>query len=65
LSRGLDRAAVHGTQFLFCYTFAKSIDQGSNIGEQLNPLNPRQRRTMSAWDQKHSFVASYTVALPF
>jgi hypothetical protein len=54
----------NGTQFLFSYTFAKSIDQGSNIGEQLNPLNPRQSRTISAWDQKHSFVASYTVALP-
>ena len=53
-----------GTQFLLSYTYAKSIDQGSNIGEQLNPIHPRQSRTISAWDQKHSFVASYTVALP-
>jgi hypothetical protein len=53
-----------GSQFLLSYTFSKSIDQGSNIGEQLNPFNPRQSRAISAWDQKHQFVASYTVALP-
>src|SRR5271170_1293319 len=53
-----------GSQFLLSYTYAKSIDQGSNIGEQLNPINPRQSRAISAWDQKHSFVASYTWALP-
>ena len=30
------------------------------MGEQLNPINPRQSRAISAWDQKHDFVASYT-----
>jgi len=54
----------NNSQFLLSYAYAKSIDQGSNIGEQLNPFNPRQSRTISAWDQKHSFVASYTLALP-
>lgn len=53
-----------GSQLLLSYTYAKSIDQGSNIGEQLNPFDHRQSRTISAWDQKHSFVASYTLALP-
>jgi hypothetical protein len=53
-----------GSQFLLSYTFAKSIDQGSNIGEQLDPLDPRQSRAISAWDQRHSVVASYTLALP-
>ena len=52
------------SQFLLSYAFSKSIDQGSNIGEQLNPIDHRQSRTISAWDQKHTFVASYTVALP-
>jgi Carboxypeptidase regulatory-like domain len=52
------------SQFLLSYTYAKSVDQGSNIGEQLDPINPRQSRTISAWDQKHTFVASYTLALP-
>ena len=54
----------NSSQFLLSYTYAKSIDQGSNIGEQFNPINPRQSRTISAWDQKHTFVASYTLALP-
>lgn len=55
----------NGSQFLLSYAYAKSIDQGSNIGEQLNPFDPRQSRTISAWDQKHSFEASYTWQLPF
>jgi len=54
----------HGSQFLLSYTYAKSIDQGSNLGEQLDPINPRQSRTISAWDLKHDFVGSYTWALP-
>jgi hypothetical protein len=54
----------NGSQFLLSYTYAKSIDQGSNLGEQIDPRNPRQQRTISAWDQKHTFVASYTLALP-
>ena len=53
-----------GSQFLLSYTYAKSIDRGSNLGEQIDPLDPRQTRTISAWDQKHQFVASYTLALP-
>jgi hypothetical protein len=55
----------HGSQFLLSYTYAKSIDQGSNIGEQLNPIDPLQSRAISAWDMKHAFVGSYTLALPF
>ena len=53
-----------GSQFLLSYAYAKSIDQGSNIGEQLNPVNPRQSRAISAWDQRHTFVASYTLGAP-
>jgi hypothetical protein len=54
----------NGSQLLLSYAYAKSIDQGSNLGEQIDPLNPRQTRAISAWDQKHTFVASYTLALP-
>lgn len=54
-----------GSQFMLSYTYAKSIDQGSNMGEQFNFVNPRQGRTISAWDMKQDFVASYTAALPF
>jgi hypothetical protein len=53
-----------GSQFLLSYAYAKSIDQGSNLGEQLNPIDPRQSRAISAWDLKHVFVGSYTAALP-
>jgi hypothetical protein len=54
----------HSSQFLLSYTYGKSIDQGSNLGEQLNFVDPRQSRTISAWDLKHNFVGSYTWALP-
>jgi hypothetical protein len=54
----------NASQFLLSYAYAKSIDQGSNLGEQIDPRDPRQQRTISAWDQRHSFVASYTLALP-
>jgi hypothetical protein len=53
------------SSFLLGYTYSKSIDQGSNLGEQLNPLNLRDTRAISAFDMKHNFVASYQVSLPF
>jgi hypothetical protein len=54
----------NGSRFLLSSTYAKSIDQGSNVGEQIDPLNPSQSRAISAWDQKNMLVASYTLALP-
>lgn len=54
------RYEEHGSQFLLSYTYSKSIDQGSNLGEQLDPIDPRHSRAISAWDMKHDFVASYT-----
>lgn len=53
------------SSFLLGYTYGKSIDQGSNLGEQLNPLNLRGTRAISAYDMKHNFVASYQIGLPF
>jgi hypothetical protein len=53
------------SDFLLGYTYSKSIDQGSNLGEQLNPLNAAATRAISAWDMRHNFVASYKVNLPF
>ncbi|WP_254061630.1 carboxypeptidase regulatory-like domain-containing protein [Granulicella sp. L60] len=58
------RYSHHGSQFLLSYTYAKSIDQGSSLGEQLNPIDPRASRAISAWDLKHDFVGSYTLTLP-
>jgi Carboxypeptidase regulatory-like domain len=53
------------SDFLLAYTYSKSIDQGSNLGEQLNPLNLAATRAISAWDMRHNFVGSFKVALPF
>jgi hypothetical protein len=53
------------SDFLLGYTYSKSIDQGSNLGEQLNPLNARATRAISAFDMRHNFIASYRVSLPF
>jgi Carboxypeptidase regulatory-like domain len=50
--------------FLLGYTYSKSIDQASNLGEQLNPLDLRGTRAISAFDMKHNFVASYQLSLP-
>lgn len=52
------------SQFLISYTCGKSIDQGSNLGEQLNPTHPRATRAISAWDIKHDLVASYSINIP-
>ena len=56
---------LHGSQLSLSYTYAKSIDQGSNLGEQSDPFDARHTRTLSAWDMKHSFIGTYQVALPF
>jgi hypothetical protein len=53
------------SDFLIGYTYSKSIDQGSNLGEQLNPLNVGATRAISAWDMRHNLVASYKAGLPF
>ena len=59
------RYAGKRSTFLFAYTYAKSIDQASNIGEQINPINTRLSRAISSWDMRHNFVASYSYDLPF
>jgi hypothetical protein len=47
------------------YTFSRSIDDASNLGEQINPFNYGLTRVISSWDMTHNFVATYTYALPF
>ncbi len=59
------RYAGTRTTFLLAYTYSKSIDQASNLGEQINPFNPRLSRAISSWDMTHNFVASYKYTLPF
>ena len=59
------RYAGKRSTLLFAYTYSKSIDQASNIGEQINPFNPRLSRAISSWDMRHNLVATYSYDLPF
>ena len=46
------------------YTFSKSEDQSSNLGEAVNPLDPALSKALSSFDVKHNFVVSYNYQLP-
>ncbi|MGA8234559.1 MAG: carboxypeptidase regulatory-like domain-containing protein, partial [Candidatus Acidiferrales bacterium] len=50
---------------LAAYTFSKSEDQSSNVGEEVNPLQPTLSKALSAFDVKHNFVLSYSYQIPF
>jgi hypothetical protein len=52
-------------QLLAAYTFGKSLDQSSNLGEEVNPLNPSLSRALSAFDIAQNFVVSYNYQIPF
>lgn len=47
------------------YTFSKSQDQSSNLGEAVNPLDPALSKALSAFDVTHNFVVSYSYQIPF
>lgn len=51
-------------QMLVGYTFSKAIDLASGYGEQVNPVDPKLSRGLSAFDSTHNFVASYNYRLP-
>jgi Carboxypeptidase regulatory-like domain len=52
-------------EFLAGYTFSKSQDQSSNVGEEVNPIDPALSKALSAFDVKHNFVISYKYEIPF
>ena len=52
-------------EFSAAYTYSKSLDQSSNIGEEVNPFNPALSYALSSFDVKHNFVVSYEYQLPF
>jgi hypothetical protein len=52
-------------EFDASYTYGKSMDQSSNIGEEVIPFNPALSYAISAFDVKHNFVVSYDYQLPF
>jgi hypothetical protein len=51
-------------QLFASYTYSKSIDQSSNVGEEVNPVNPALSRALSAFDVTQNFVVSYGYELP-
>lgn len=59
------RHSARDFSFLIGYTFSKSIDEASALGETANPFNFKSNRSISAWDLRHNLVASYQYQLPF
>jgi hypothetical protein len=51
-------------EFAAAYTYGKSLDQSSNIGEEVNPINPSLSYGLSSFDVKQNVVVSYEYQLP-
>jgi len=47
------------------YTYGKSLDDASNLGEEVNPIDPALSYGLSSFDIRHNFVVSYNYKLPF
>jgi hypothetical protein len=58
------RHSGKGLNVLAGYTYSKSQDQSSNMGEAVNPLDPSLSKSLSSFDLKHNFVVSYSYQLP-
>jgi hypothetical protein len=52
-------------EFSAAYTYGKSLDQSSNVAEEVNPFNPALSYAISSFDVTHNFVVSYEYQLPF
>jgi len=52
-------------ELLAGYTFSKSQDLSSSLGEEVNPFDPALSKALSAFDVEHNFVASYSYQIPF
>jgi hypothetical protein len=51
-------------EFSAGYTYSKSMDDSSNLGEEVNPINPAASYALSSFDLTHNFVVSYNYKLP-
>ena len=56
-------------EFFTGYTYSKSLDNASGSGlgqgDNINPLNFRSTKALSAFDATHNLVVSYNYRLPF
>jgi hypothetical protein len=46
------------------YTYGKSMDDSSNLGEEVNPIIPSLSYALSSFDIRQNFVVSYDYKLP-
>jgi len=63
----LELSARHTTgrlELSVAYTYGKSLDQSSNVTEEVNPFNPALSYAVSSFDVKHNVVISYEYQLP-
>ena len=58
------RHASGPLQFSAGYTYSKSMDNSSNLGEQVNPINPELSYALSSFNIEHNFVVSYDYRIP-
>jgi hypothetical protein len=65
LQVSLDKRFAKGFQTQIAYTWSKSIDQASSFEDFLDPTDSRRTRSLSLYDARHRFVASYYWDLPF
>jgi hypothetical protein len=52
-------------ELLAGYTYSKSLDRSSSLGEEVNPFDPALSKALSSFDVRHNFVASYSCEIPF
>ena len=50
-------------QIFASYTYGKSLDHSSNLGEEVNPTNAALSYAISSFDIRHNFVVSYDYQL--
>lgn len=63
----LELSAHHsggGLELAAAYTWGKTMDESSNIGEAVNPINPALSYALSSFDIKQNLVVSYEYQLP-
>ncbi len=51
-------------QVMASYTYGKSLDHSSNLGEAVNPTNAALSYAVSSFDIRQNFVVSYEYAVP-
>jgi len=56
-------------EFLLGYTWSKSLDNASGNGlgqgDNINPIDPKITKALSAFDVRNNFVISYSYRIPF